>query len=196
MAQTTVEEELRQNHRNCSGTLSDCANQIASGYSACCPFSLRWRKHKGLSLGSLAFPALSVPLTFEYICVDCSWGLGERISDEKTIVPTGDTAANPPFVLGSLSQWHSPKFGNTVLLPAACWFPSWMCLIVNYRHGSNLVSFSKQAILSHGLHSAASISITFHRYFFPAPTAHFPGKRLCASCRSEMAKLSRRLLRE
>lgn len=60
MAQTIVEEELSQNHRNCSGTLQDCPKQIALSYFGCCQFSLWWRKHKGLSLGSLAFPALSV----------------------------------------------------------------------------------------------------------------------------------------
>lgn len=58
---------------------------------------------------------------------------------------------------------------------------------MKYCHVPNLVSFSKQAILFHGLHNSASISMIFS-LISPLPT-HFLVKSLHPACQSGMDKL-------
>lgn len=116
----------------------------------------------------------------------------------KTIVPIGDTAPNPYSVLDSFSQWGSPKFGSAALLRHAdshFWKHTSKSLVMKYCHISNHVSFPKQAISFHGLHSSTSKSMTLFTDV-PSPSQHVSWAEVCVQYQSGMAKLLLRLLRE
>lgn len=146
---------------------SDCLRPLR-----CCQFSPWWRKHRAHRWFS-GVPSIVCFRDLWVHCLNCSWALGERISNEKTIVPIGDTALSLPFVWGSLSQQQKAKVGSP---PAFCMLIpssgniSCMGLIMKYCHVSNLVFYSKQAVLVQDLHSSASVSITLFKDIPPPHT--------------------------
>lgn len=95
------------------------------------------------------------------------------------MVPTGDTAPSPHFVLGSFSQGLPESHIWQLCPPASLWKHILKCPVMKYCHVSNLVSFSKQAILFRGLHNSASLSMIFFTDVSPPNT--FPGGKAASS---------------
>lgn len=104
------------------------------------------------------------------------------------MVPIGDTAPNPYFVLDSCSRCLTESQIWQCCPPASFWKRISKCLVMKYCHASNLASFSKQAILFHGLHNSASIAMV-SAAVSPLPT-HFLVKGCVQSAGQEWTTLA------